>query len=289
MIINYHMQLDASTLGLMIRKVKAMPPDQKKSILETDAKIKQWLNTHPGEGVTAERVPEILATKLETPKAELEKMFEPSMDTEQPKLEPAPIPEPAKPEPLMPQLEQKPLIQPMSLQAEAANIMQKGEDFGLAESKRETEQKVASIQAIQPKAPEVTHSMSADAELAKQVEQAFESEIDDIYGKKGLFGKTRGVDTQEWKFMKSLPAAKVLSYYQADSSGSALDQSIAQELTGSGKHQMFLKQVDSLMKESRGKIKPYENEAIEQFLRRLGHFVMREHLENQVLTTPSNK
>jgi hypothetical protein len=84
--------------------------------------------------------------------------------------------------------------------------------------------------------------------------------------------------------MSGLPAAKVLAYYQSDSANSNLDPRVAQELTNSPKHQNFLKQMAALMDEARGKVKPYENEAVEPFLKRIGQFVMREHLENQRLT-----
>lgn len=239
-------------ISQFVKKAQSLTDSQKKEILDTHAKVSAWVKSHPNQDITLEMVPDILATRPETPKKELEKMFEP-------------------------------ISRP-----EIRNAVEKQDDFGLKETKLEYEKKISAVQTTQPKMPEITHSMMSDVELAKQVEQAFDSEIDDIYGKKGLFGKTRGVETAEWKFMGSLPAAKVLAYYQSDSANSNLDQRVIQELTDSPKHQNFLKQITTLMNEAQGKVKPYENEAVEVFLKRLGHFVMREHLESNVKLSTLN-
>jgi hypothetical protein len=124
--------------------------------------------------------------------------------------------------------------------------------------------------------------------VATQVEKAFQSEVDGIYGKKGFLFKTKGVDTPEWKFMKSLPAKKVVEYYSSDSANTTLSPEIAKELSQSPKHIKFFGQIKELMAESKGTIKPYDNEKIEPFLKRLGHFVMKEHLENSAKLSTLN-
>jgi hypothetical protein len=93
-------------ISQFVKKAQGLSEEQKKSILETHAKISTWVKNHPNETVSADTVPEILETRVEKPKEELEKMFEP--------VSPAP-----------------------SLQAAALKIAETHNDFGLNEAKQE--------------------------------------------------------------------------------------------------------------------------------------------------------
>ena len=131
-------------------------------------------------------------------------------------------------------------------------------------------------------------SMSEDAAFAEQLEGSFRSEIDSIYGKRGLLGfrKIEGVNTQEWKEMARLPASKVLEYYKDPSQAGSwtdLPRDTISKLADSEKHKALITQLNRLKKqaaditENRVDFKPFDNgESVESFIKRLGAFLMRQ-------------
>ncbi|MEK7117052.1 MAG: hypothetical protein AAB837_02720 [Patescibacteria group bacterium] len=124
-------------------------------------------------------------------------------------------------------------------------------------------------------------SMMGDASLGRETEDAFRNEIDSIYGKSGLLGigKVAGVNTKEWGEMARLPAGKIVEYYTGDSAKSGLPADIAEKLSKSSRHEAFMEQAVGLMEQSNRAVKPFENENMEQFIRRLGGYVLRAHLQ----------
>lgn len=118
----------------------------------------------------------------------------------------------------------------------------------------------------------------SDSIFNQKVEEAFRADIDKIYGRSLLlgFGHIQGVNTEEWGEMARLPANMVIEYYMGDSQKSGLPQEMLSLLGGNKKHDAFLRHVAWLMEESKGAVKPYENnETMEQFVKRLGGYLMK--------------
>jgi hypothetical protein len=141
---------------------------------------------------------------------------------------------------------------------------------------------------IVPKIPGLQRTLISDSknyfseiQFNQQVETAFRSEVDSIYGKKGLLGigKVNGLDTKEWKEMARLPANKVVEYYTSDSNKPELAQ-VAEKLSKSKEHNVLMGQVVGLMEKSSGVIRPFENENMEQFIKRLGGHTLRTLSQN---------
>jgi hypothetical protein len=124
-------------------------------------------------------------------------------------------------------------------------------------------------------------TLSSDAEFARSVDEAFRVEINNIYGKSGFMGmgKIAGVDTKEWGEMARLPASKIVEYYTGDSTKSGLSADIIKKLSKSKSHEAIMRQTAGLMEQSNGAVKPFENENMEQFIKRLGGYVLRTHLK----------
>jgi hypothetical protein len=241
-----------------IKKAQSLSDQQAEQILSDHMKISSWLKAHPNEEVDSDKVNEILSTKVDIPSPQILAHLGSAAEKKQAEPEPKPaIHEPA------------PTPKEMPKEVPAAKTELKT-DTAIAMPTMPTPEKIEPAPLVVP-----------DTEIAVHVDEAFKREIDDFYGKKGLFTHTNGIDTAEWKFMAGLPAAKVVEYYNSDSSNSTLDPSVVKELTESTKHQGFLKQMNDLVGQAKGKLTPYPTETMEQFFKRLGHFVMREHLETQ--------
>lgn len=133
-------------------------------------------------------------------------------------------------------------------------------------------------------------SMASDATISSSVEQAFKSEIDEIYGDKGFlgFGRVVGINSKDWGLMRGLSASEVLKYFTGNSEDTNLSAKIINELAKSSKHQRLGRQLIGLIEETDGKLKPYNNENVEDFLKRLGRFVMEQHSsKGSVVTNPN--
>lgn len=115
------------------------------------------------------------------------------------------------------------------------------------------------------------------------MDAALKAEVDSVYGKKGFmkFGRVAGINTEEWGKMSRLPAGKIVEYYMGDSTRSGLDPEVIKELVKSKKHNVFMSQVAGLIEQSNGTVKPFDNESVEQFLKRLGGYVLRAHVGAQ--------
>ncbi|MEK7635258.1 MAG: hypothetical protein AAB446_02405 [Patescibacteria group bacterium] len=124
-----------------------------------------------------------------------------------------------------------------------------------------------------------TRFVAMDSKFNQTLEEAFKNEINEIYGKSGLLGmgKTEGLKTKEWAEMARLPAIKVIEYYTGDSNKSGLSPETIKELLKSKNHEALMRQTAGLMEQSHGAIKPFENENMEQFIKRLGGYVLRTH------------
>jgi hypothetical protein len=122
-------------------------------------------------------------------------------------------------------------------------------------------------------------------DLSAQIENAYLREMDQIYGKKrfmGLLGNISGVDTPEYKFISRLPAVKVVEYYSGDSAQAGFSAEISKELAESEQHRALWAQTDGLMKSVNGTVKPYQNENMGDYVRRLGGYVFKSHASKNI-------
>jgi hypothetical protein len=274
---------DQAPISQFIKKAQSLTGDQKKSIWETHAKVSTWVKNHPHEEITADKVNEILNTKIEVPSPEIMAHFEPALKKEIPK-ETLKVVEQTNVKPL----EAKPVLPIPPKTVSDLPRPTPINDFGFKEAREAAihEQMPAPRSVVPPPPPTpplsepagITKVALGDNEVAQKVEEAFRSEVDDFYGKQKLFMRTLGTDTPEWKFMGTLPAAKVVEYYESDSSNSNLDPEIVKELTESTKHQKFLHQMSDLIEKTNNSVKPYPNETVEQFFKRLGNKIMRDNV-----------
>lgn len=104
-----------------------------------------------------------------------------------------------------------------------------------------------------------------------EIEDALNKGLEDVYAKKGVMGigKVSGKDTKEWELMRKLNADAVLGYYTGDSSASSLPSNITSALSKSEEHYRLVEELKELMDQIAGGVKPYENENVEAFLKRL--------------------
>ena len=223
---------------------------QEKSILENKKKISDWVENNPDVKLTPDNVSEILAA----PKSEIE------------------IPETLLP----PEI---PIVPNPNLQEQIEN--------DIAGYKRQIQDlEVGKSREI---GKEGMRSMMSDISAGQEVELAFRNDINNIYGLKGFFSKTPGVETKDWKFMKGLEANKVLKYFRDPENPDLqrdLPAKVLSELGTSTRHRNLMDHISFLNQKASQKItenggtddfKPYENgENIEAFIKRLGTFLMRQ-------------
>jgi len=242
---------------------------QEKSILENDSKIGNWVKDHPTETIDENKINEILNYK--TPLSSIQEKIEIPKATKEINI------------PIVSSIE------PQKTQAqERANqeIHQEIEEAKQRLAQLESESKPTNPALERTLASDSKHFIS-DAKFNQEVEQAFNSEIDGIYGKSGLlgFGKTSGINSKEWQEMAKLPASRVVEYYTGDSAKSGLPNDIIEKLSKSKNHEALMRQTAGLIEQANGAVKPFENENVEQFIKRLGGFVMRLHQQNLLKST----
>lgn len=123
-------------------------------------------------------------------------------------------------------------------------------------------------------------------------EEYFRNDIDNIYGKKSLFGKIKsgsGLENKEWKEIASLNAGKVIDFFDGKTENRkpeewGIPEKVITNLKVSEKHRALrdhINQLKSIAKEAtRNEIDkngtdviPYESETVEKYLKRLGRFV----------------
>jgi hypothetical protein len=290
---------DTKEVSSILSKAKgtiAPGSPQEASILSNNEKISSWVETHQNQSLNEDKVAEILSNK---PKVEVAP--EPEIETPnqleaealtQPVSEPVPE---ATPEtghndyPNEEQLRGEIEANQRLSQVEQPEILPKSPNFDenqihqeIAEAKR----KLAELENHNSgtKNPNMERSFTPDiygGKFNQNVEEAFRSEINDIYGKKGLLGigKISGVNTKEWAEMARLPATKIVEYYTGDSTKSDLSPEIIKELIKSKSHGALMRQTIGLMEQSSGAVKPFANENMEQFIKRLGGYVLKTHLQ----------
>ena len=234
--------------------------EDQQDILDRSAKITTYLHEHPDVKLTNDKVADILGTK---PKAEIPV---------------EPIPKPQKLSPIeslgigVPETSE--IIKPEEIISESPHSpIDEGQIHEeIAEAKRRLEEL---------KGGKKMRTMVGDVSVAGEVEQAFRNEIDGIYGKSGFLGmgKIAGIDTKEWGEIARLPATRVVEYYTGDSTKSGLASDVVEKLSKSAKHNAMASQMVGLMEQLNGAVKPFENESVEQFIKRLGSNVMKVHLQ----------
>lgn len=216
---------------------------QEKTILENKKKISDWVENNPDVKLTSDNVSEILAT----PKSEIE-----------------------MPKTLLPP--EIPIISNTNLQEQIEN------EIAEAKQKLEVLEGGKSLEAR----GSGMRSMMGDISSVQSVESAVRNGINDIYGESGFmgFGKVIGVNSKGWGEMARLPANKVIEYYTGDSAKSGLAPDIIEKLLKSQKHNAFMGQMAGLMEQSNGAVKPFENENMEQFARRVVSYSLRTQSQN---------
>lgn len=269
------------------------------SILENNKKIKTWVSDpeNRGKTLTNDRVSEILNTK---PKSDIEKMLEPN-NAEVPEGDEEMI-DPSQPE--------RTSIEPENASKDITSETENGGEFPYTIS--DTEKVLDEVRNRGPvpaetdevletgpeeqtgatKAPTIEDytdasqpertdgvyrenvKLSSDPVFEAKVEGAFSNGIDDIYGRSRFLGigRIQGVDTKEWALMKGLSASKVMEFYTGNSEEVDFPSNIVKELSISDRHRNFWKQMDGIIKATNGVVKPYQNENVSVFMRRLiGH------------------
>jgi len=125
-------------------------------------------------------------------------------------------------------------------------------------------------------------NISLDPAFAQQIEVAFRDDINSVYTEKAMFGlsKVPGIRTENWKFMSTLSAKKVLEFYTEDSNESDLSSDIQQELKEVPAHQKMLHHMTELVKMAEGKVVPSDRENVATYVKRLGGFILSNHRNN---------
>jgi len=263
--------------------------EEQQNILHKDAQIATYLQENPNVKLTNDTVAEILNTK---PKAEIltEASIEESPISKTPTevelvksdipetLENPIIVEPIKsdiPENLETNSKLGPIAEPLPPPEMIDSEAQIHKDIAIAKDRLAELENNRNNNLVRSFSSD-SKSVLSGAELTEQVENAFRGEIDDIYGKKGFLGigKMAGVDTPEWGKMAKLSANDVVEYHTSNSAKSELPEEIINELSKSNKHKALIKQVIGLMGQTNNTVKPFNNENIEQFIKRLGKFLM---------------
>jgi hypothetical protein len=238
---------------------------EQQEILGRSAKLNAFVKEYPNTKLTNSKIAEILGEKpkvaipqetgIKTPNQLEKEIYKNAME----------------PHPLT-----SPMTQPPGLHHDASGVHQIHNEIA------DAKQRLAELEG-KVKNPNLERSLAADSkaymsdvEFNKSIEGAFKSGIDSIYGSKGVmgFGRTVGVNSKEWGEMARLPANKVVEYYTGDSTKSGLSAAIVDKLAKSKNHNTLMRQAIGLMGQTGGTVKPFENENMEQFIKRLGGYIM---------------
>lgn len=293
---------DVKGTNAILDKAEHLSDGQVKSIMENNEKIADWVEKHPNELLTNEKVSEILATKSgveisEPPVLPNIKPSEVVVPEAIGHIEPAPefpteIQTVPKPEGLQFDLPAGEAGNGEAIVAGGAGITgaaalstlggeRKNQLYKEIEEARNrlsqletstgTSQTINNVMPINSRMERTYYS---DTQEASIVEGAYRSEVNSIYDSRGLLKKTSGIDSSEWAFMNKLPAEEVLQYARKDSSQSKLsiDTNV---LDKSGKHQKFISRMIELLEEAGDGFRPYKNEKVGDFFKRLGGFIMK--------------
>ena len=285
---------------------KNLTHGQQSQIIDRSHKIAEWLKQHPHTLLTNDRVSEILSTKPkvseiapEAPAGPMPPMSEthhldptgvksdeeylnmvktPKIPLMKEPLQDLPLDHKVPTEGIIPNIKTSMAgIAGAATLGTIARPSAKSPQQQLENEITDAKQRLQTLEVKRPEMRPVARSMISDVLAHRDVEGAFRREIDSIYGKNGFLGlgKVSGQKNPEWLFISELPANKALAYYTGDSERSGLAPYIMERLSKSKAHEVLVKQILGLMEKSNGMVKPYENERIGAFFRRLGDYVMR--------------
>lgn len=262
---------DEEKLKIIFDKASKLTEEQKIALIENNKRISNWVSANSGKAISGDTVSEILSFSLSKPVSNPIIIDEP---TEKFKSFHTvfPIQTPVKPLSVMPlstpatSILKPPITIPKQPPTSAATNMH------IEELKKNN----SNINQTPGSAP-VYRSMAGDSSMNQAIEAAFQREIDIIYGKKGILGMgaTSGLESKDWIFIRKLPAGAVLQYFTGDSGQTAFPHEVADELARTENHHTLIKQIIGLMNETKGEVKPYPQESLEEFFKRLGAFVMK--------------
>lgn len=303
---------DPEEIKRVLNNAAKMTASEQQETINTATQINAYLKDHPGVKLTEDKVSEILNYKPKTegvseptetkvsakpsdisedfPKIKEEVKFSPQEhldNTVDQHIEPikSPTPETLVSDQASETAADKSVNQIDNPKAKGWN---ESDADKLHEEIREAKKRLAKIEGqkkvtTEPQNsnqnPNLERAYFPEAKFSQEVEKAFRSEVDSIYGNKGLMGlgKVEGVDTKEWGEMARLPASKIVEYYTGDSAKSGLPVDVIEKLSKSRNHNFMMRQMAGLMEQTNGAVKPFEHENVEQFLKRLGGFVLKNH------------
>ena len=298
---------DEDKLSQIIEKAKKLSPQQIQTINENDAKILSWVQNPKNQGVrlTNDKVTEILNTKVVEASNDVEaveggetgEMEEdvnvrtPEEDRaltegstpENPNINDEVVLDPSQPErstvseAFLEQNEAK----PKEIFENSDDLVAENQSVDRESLQREIEEAKERLKTLEGGG---LRTYAGDSIVAQEIENAYMKEIDEIYGKNRFMGffHTHGVNTPEWNLMARLPAREVVEFYSGDSSSVDLPQEITNELANSENHRNLWTKTDGLLKEVKGVVKPFENEKMSEFVKRLGGFVYKKYTEESV-------
>jgi len=260
---------------------------QEKSILANNEKISDWVKANPNGELTNDKVSEILSGKLKVETVIQEEFQESKI----------PEPEINKLEETKINIDNKIIPEDVGIKEAVGATVAGGADLTTMsvlererreQMEKEIEEAKNRLQVLEDgnsQSSNLERSFASDSRYIqsdKAVEEAFRSEINGVYEESGPwgFGKIEGIKTKKWGEMAKLPADNVVEYYTGDSTKSGLPLDTIEKLSNSKKHNAMMKQVIGLMEQSNGAVKPFKNENMEQFIRRLGGYVLKTYSQN---------
>ena len=266
---------------------------QENSISTNNAKIADWVKENPDVKITNDKVAEILATKpkVETipepivPEVPVEAVPPGStpLETPTPEVQETPV-EVVPTEPIhhpdtsTDNPAPEPIAEHSIYESSAEDILQRKQ---LENEVAEAKQRLQTLETNKGG----LRTMAGDVYEHSDVKAALTNEVNRFYDKHNFlgFGTVGGINTSEWRFMSKLPANKILEYYTHDATKSGLSAKVIEELSKSPKHDAFIKQVVGLMEQSNGVVKPFENENVEQFVGRIGGFLLKNTPKTRII------
>lgn len=262
-----------TNLDKIIDRATKLSETQKTSILDNNKAISNWVKTHPNEPLTESKVTEILSAK-NAPARITPEVSDTTHTTDFQEIGPN---EGINQEPYNPNYTESPEGQEETQTPEPPQPINKSPirpelEQQIAEAKR------TSIENGPNPLPE-GRSMMGDFLDHQKVEAAFREDLDSVYGKSKLFGLTKieGAKTAEWGSVRGMPAKKFTEFFTHNSEESELPAKLKEVLNSAPQHRKMALHLNELMKLAEGKVRPFDNENLEAFTRRLGGFVMASH------------
>ncbi|MEK7669340.1 MAG: hypothetical protein AAB350_01990 [Patescibacteria group bacterium] len=264
---------------------------QEKSILINNEKISEWVKVNPNEELTGDKLAEILNEKPKVEATIPEEFKEPEV----------PKPEIPKPEEAKINIDNKIIPEDMQVKETAGaavaggvglaamSVLERGKRKQMEKEIEEAKKRLQVLEGGNSQGSNLERSFASDSKLVQDknkfgqaVEKAFRDEINNVYRERGPwgFGEIEGINTKKWGEMARLPANKVVEYYTGNSAQSGLPADIVEKLSNSKKHNALMRQTVGLMEQANGAVKPFEYENMEQFIKRLGGYVLKTYSQN---------